>query len=346
MEKLKPDILALIREAMGSNLDKSKEDFPYHPNPRYRPVRFSADNFSFPEKSHGRTMRSFTDGGSADIIVAPNFCVGMVRTACVGFLDRQRVSNTRREYYYLTSLVSPEKIKAELFPVSGKEEQIAPLGFDTKELFDDEVDLSQVTHTIRKILELRLAVEAMDTLPAGSIMTLDGTLECRNRAEEPFWKALKQKALKRGILLTALAKTCRLITKNGDSLIGRVSSTAPKGEWFYHPVFKIESEQHQADMYIVKLHRNSDYAFRFEIFSEQLNTVDPGKVIGMLTQHSADPAFVGYPYGLVAVDQVARISNSEKSYLTTKLMASAGGDWKRFKPYTSALNAHEKLDKK
>ena len=70
-------------------------------------------------------------------------------------------------------------------------------------------------------------------------------------------------------------------------------------------------------MFFAKLHKNSSRIFRFEIFKEQkpeLNTI-----FSILANNSKDPVFLGYPYGLIEADKLARVSNDEADLLRSSL---------------------------
>ena len=69
------------------------------------------------------------------------------------------------------------------------------------------------------------------------------------------------------------------------------------------------------------------------------------EVLGILADCANDVVFPGYPYGLLMVDKIARVSNQEKEFLLNLFKARAGKSWRRFKMAVSALNSHDKLDK-
>ena len=75
-------------------------------------------------------------------------------------------------------------------------------------------------------------------------------------------------------------------------------------------------------IFLSKFHQRSEYIFRFEIFNEQKEKTK--QVISELSRNSIDPLFLGYPYGLVIADEMARVSNNEAEYYRTKILANAG----------------------
>ena len=102
--------------------------------------------------------------------------------------------------------------------------------------------------------------------------------------------------------VSALAKTSSLFTVLGNSPVILLNKIGPIGNWNY----QLESKTH-----FVKLHPKAKHVFRFEgnltcLFS--------------LVEQSSDATFLGYPYGLVLVDKMARISNSEKKFVELILL--------------------------
>jgi hypothetical protein len=59
--------------------------------------------------------------------------------------------------------------------------------------------------------------------------------------------------------------------------------------------------------------------------------------------NSSDALFLGYPYGLIAVDKLARVSNEEKRSMTMNILLRAEN--KDILEYLSTTNAHDILDR-
>ena len=92
----------------------------------------------------------------------------------------------------------------------------------------------------------------------------------------------------------------------------------------------------------MKLHKSSNYLFRFEVFKE--SRYDLNELLSILVENSKDPIFLGYPYGMILADKFARISNREKEYLQALFQGKAGKQFKRISSYLTSLNAHDVLD--
>jgi NurA-like 5'-3' nuclease len=94
-------------------------------------------------------------------------------------------------------------------------------------------------------------------------------------------------------------------------------------------------------MFFVKLHEKSRHVFRFEIFNEQ--KMKATETINEISSNCIDPIFLGYPYGLVEADRIARVSNQEKESLKTMLLVKLKN--RNIERYLNSSNAHTILDK-
>ena len=94
-------------------------------------------------------------------------------------------------------------------------------------------------------------------------------------------------------------------------------------------------------MFFAKFHDKSRHIFRFESFNIQKAKAQ--ETINALSGNCVDPIFIGYPYGLVEADRIARVSNQEKESLKTMFLVKLRN--KNIDKYLSSANAHEILDK-
>lgn len=110
-------------------------------------------------------------------------------------------------------------------------------------------------------------------LNEGDIFVRDGSLQTGFTGEIEAARSLYKTGLTNKIYITGLSKTCRLFTKNGDSLISIINEIALKKfqnlSWYYHPIFRITKADNQADLYFAKFHETSPNPFRFDIYIEQ-----------------------------------------------------------------------------
>ena len=67
------------------------------------------------------------------------------------------------------------------------------------------------------------------------------------------------------------------------------------------------------------------------------------EIINSIAANCNDPVFIGYPYGLIEADKIARIGNNEKEFLRTVFLTKLKK--KDIEKYLSAKNAHGILDR-
>jgi len=275
------------------------------------------DDFKKILKSGTKRKIAFIDGGNAEIISSPQLSVQLIRVYGCVFFEKKKISTKKAEFYAL--LNSKEgKTKAEIFESDISSNQSSDLfsNFFDKTIIID-ADFEKTADIIRRCAELSFAASFQED---DTIVVIDGSLEKKFAEEEKYLEKLKSKNV------AALAKTSKIMTEKGNSLIFAVSANSPKGKWYY-PV--------EDKMFIVKLHEKSKYAFRFE---------GSENVLEFLAENSTDPVFLGYPYGLIDADRFARVSNNEKMLLRTKIKAKLGKNWRNVEISENTINAHSILD--
>lgn|SRR3989344_8596621 len=172
-------------------------------------------------------------------------------------------------------------------------------------------NIHEVGNIIRNALELKMYTQMQGIF--NGLIIKDGGFEAFTELERKEINGLNT--------FCGLSKT----SKNKDnSLFNSIS-----GCWY------LEKEKY----YITKLNSHSSYSFKLELKNLEIN-----RVIQKLISNSKDYIYPGYPYGLMLVDRLARVSNQEilnlKVYLETKL----GKDWEKIKFLENSINAHQLLD--
>ena len=175
------------------------------------------------------------------------------------------------------------------------------------------------------------------------ILVLDGSLQSSITNEGKYLDSLFKKGLERNVLITALSKSCNLMTDKGNSLVVVLEMINPENKWYYYPVVEINSLEHQAEMFFVKFHEKARHIFRFEVCKQQKFDID--KILSLIAANSNDPIFLGYPYGLIEADRFARVSNRELDYFKTMLTLKLGKIAGKLDEHLSRGNAHDILDK-
>lgn len=100
---------------------------------------------------------------------------------------------------------------------------------------------------------------------------------------------------------------------------------------------------------IVKLNRNADTPYRFEMLKEQIDNMSKKEILNVVSyiaDYSSDMSLPGYPYGLIDAHLWARVKKEEiKSYQTILYSEiSRINLWKKVNSHINAINTHDKLD--
>lgn len=286
---------------------------------RNKPFIFTEKNFK--SIGSGSGAISFVDGGNSELLKSPNFSLQLCRVAYCTFENGKRVKQDRKDFFVLVEVVNDK------FVVKTFGEDLN-LEFDV----DDENfkvgksigSVSSVVNAVRRFAEIKLA-SSLNT-----IVVLDGSLQQNYTFEDKFLRELQGKKV------VGFCKTSALLTKSGNSVLALMN--LHPGKFVYHPVVEIFDESYSAKICFARLNENSKHVFKIDFNSE----IDDN-ILGLLAENSRDPVFLGYPYGLVLADQLARVSNTEAEYMKTKFISKIKD--KDLLRYLNALNAHDILDK-
>jgi hypothetical protein len=332
----------LIEKVIASINDDSSSDsevHPYFPDSSYKAVKVSKDNFhSIQGSSQGKAC--FIDGGNCELFKSANSSLQLIRVYYTIYSDNKRIKSKKYEFF---ALVSAEKKENQVIYSAKFFDDVLSLGDIEIDPFDEKVrtgihqaKVSSVGGIIRRFAEIKAASSVTDELSDNDVIVLDGFLQASFNGEGKLLDNLYSKASNKNIIISGLSKTSSLLATNGVSFVNVLSKIAPEGLWCYHPVASINNPEHKAEIYFTKLHEKSKYIFRFE-----MNKGDVNSTLPLLAHNSKDPTFLGYPYGLIEADRFARVSNEEKEYFRTILMAKLKDRWDSF----NILNAHDVLDR-
>lgn len=288
----------------------------------YSPIIIDKKNFHEIISFDNLSDLTFIDGGQAILFESAGFCIGIIRVAAISYSNNKRVNRDIEEFYVLIT----EKDNSFIIN-SFPNEKFNNLHFDPEnETLRNGIERaspSRILSVIRRFAELNSAKNYKNAV-------LDGTLEARYPNELDYIEKLEN--------VSAISKTCSLVTNVGLGVVNYLESLNDK-KWRYYPIVINNNKNHQAEISFIKLMEKSDYIFRFEHKGN-----DAGKIIYTLSKNSADPIFLGYPYGLVDADNAARITDREKKMLQTQISVKLGKDWGRFSKMLKSMNAHDILD--
>ncbi|MBI5001797.1 hypothetical protein HZC31_00260 [Candidatus Woesearchaeota archaeon] len=324
-------------------------------SPAYTPVSFCEEYFqplsssslisspSFPSSSD--KVMYFVDGGNAEILQTPDYCLQFLRFACVGFQNGKRVFQKKREGYVLAASLHQEN---EIVVTLKGYGDLADVSFPSFSLDDPllgdlslRTKLNRAIEVFRALHEIQFASELSSSIfSSDSLLVFDRALLPENSHEQRAFASLYEAASEKSIIVSGLNKTTALLCNTGESVVSHLASFDKRGSWLYSPVFSTHDLKHNAVLSFVRLHARSQHIFRLEVcasFADKLFDV-----ASLLASQSIDGVFLGYPYGLLVADQLARVSNREKEALQTLFFAHTGEE--RFS--VAALNAHGILDGK
>jgi hypothetical protein len=332
MENMIKSILEKIRFQKDDELLSEKSDEII--------CKIKKENFSDIEKQISKKSLVFIDGGNLELIKSPSVSLFFNRVAYTTYKNNKRTSSKKIEFYSLLHASSNEtKItyNSEYF-FQKKLLDIPKLSIDSLDksisIGGKRAQISVIGDIIRRLAELLLIIE----IPGeNSIIVLDGSLETKYPFEEETLKKSASSLEKNSSCLFGLSKTNNLLTRNGSPISTYLENIAEKKEWAYACDQRVDNP---VKMHFIKLNKNSKYVFRLDSY----NLTEISEALSLLKENSTDPVFLGYPYGLVAADRFARVSNREKEELSLKIMMKLKKDSKKLLPFLNSVNAHSILD--
>ncbi|MBI3027122.1 DNA double-strand break repair nuclease NurA [Candidatus Woesearchaeota archaeon] len=339
------EIINKILELIGQK-SIITEAYPKFSREGYKPYHLDVKNFHEIKKSSFNRKIAFVDGGNAEIISSANFSLSIMRVACLVHQDNKKILQKKFDIFVFVQAMNKNNeihYKAAFFDINNSigMEEISFSSFDTTLMLgSNRAEIGSAANAIRRFAELKMAKIIADE-NASNIIILDGDLQCTMTHESKYLAELYESCMKNKIVLGALSKTTSLFTDNGDLLSVALANMSPFPSWYYHPIADIKSQSHKAEMFFVKLHGKANHIFKFEVFNNQKAKAE--EAINGLAGNCADPVFLGYPYGLIDADRIARISNAEKESLRTMFLARLRG--KDIESYINSVNAHEILDR-
>ncbi|MFX1575454.1 MAG: DNA double-strand break repair nuclease NurA [Promethearchaeota archaeon] len=350
----------------------SKEDEPYSSDPEEETFEIQEDKIFEVPKCKDIDIKNigFVDGGNGPLLRSADFNVSLNRVAGVLFTSnrwtRPIKTPVRIEFYSATVLdvLDHDSLGyiTHFFPTEPEFSKYLPneeLKFSINDPSIREEGYRLPNIDIFGGIAMRFAEWTYankfisDELDEGSIFVRDGSLQSGYTGENEIAESVYKTAINKGVIVTGLSKTCRLITQTGNSLNSLVhymgNKKFPDSAWYYHPVYRITKAQEQADLYFVKLHKNSYYSFRFDILLNQAEKMSKHLreiIISNLANNSNDLSYPGYPYGLIKADQLAAVRLNELEPQKIQLIAEFNQeDYNKFiLPRLRSVNAHDLLN--
>jgi len=267
-----------------------------------------------PLAASARDRITVIDGGSAPILLTPGACILFVRIVTLAMDSMLKKTIGKQEGFVAVTL--DNQVIVRFLPLEGAAETLFTLPAD--EIVKEEQTLLAAGNLARRLLELRAAAAAE------GLLVLDGSLEGKNPPERSALERLRTRRL------LALSKTTATLSRGSFHAF---FANAPGEQWY------VPLETAPVWSGFARLAPASRHVFRIDSFS------DPSPLLEELALWCEDPLLPGYPYPLVLVDQLARVSEDERAALRTRLAAAAGKEWSRIIEDESALDAHGILDR-
>lgn len=335
-------------------------------DPKYDCFELREDDFKEMSYSKNQSVQKsiknciFIDGGNSEIISSPSFSANLIRLGAVAYNGKQKLFAKRSQIYCLVkSIIENEKIFYEAKMINESKNNSSNNSTSINIIKIDSMDftiregihrasISKVAGIVRRFAELKLACELCNK-HANSIIVLDGSLQASFNDENKYLEDLYNSASKNNCLVIGLSKTNTLLTDKGWPVSFALDNKTKLPKWYFK-VASSKNKDHRADIYFAKLHEKSSRAFRIDIFNGidsiiNNTNLDFSHIANSLAANSVDATFLGYPYGLVEVDKLARVSNSESDILKTRTKAKLGSKWKSFEALENNINAHDVLDR-
>jgi len=267
----------------------------------------------------------FFDGGQATILAGASYLVGLIRTGAVIY-DNKLIRQDRKEYYVVIRSTGKDYITVITYPAS----ELSGKLILTFSVGGDEQPLIQACGMIRRRAEL-LHAQAISKEVNNSIIVLDGSLETMMPEETTLMNSLSDICKENNNSLVGFVKTCSW-QHNGTALTAIMDKNGKQKPWLY------KWTTQEITTYFVKLHPSARHVFRID-----LATDDPN-IMHTLEKYSTDPTFYGYPYPLVYVDKIARVSFQEARAQQLRFASEAGKLWHDIKQDLATQDSHSALD--
>ncbi|MFX1366483.1 MAG: DNA double-strand break repair nuclease NurA [Promethearchaeota archaeon] len=370
LEKRNSPLKECVEFIESCKVGYSKSDEPFVINSEAEAFEVQENKIFEIPKCNDLKNIGFVDGGNGPILRSADFNVSLNRVSGVLFTKNEwtqlKETPIKVEFYSVTVLNVLDNDNlvyiTRFFPFESKFKEYLPKN-DLKFSFNDpsirERGFPLPNIDIFGGIAMRFAEWTyakkfiLNELEKGSIFIRDGSLQTGYTGETLLAEELFNTAIKKDVIVTGLSKTCRLITRNGDSLNSLLNYVGnkkfPNNAWYYHPIYRITKAQEEADLYFVKLNKNSVYSFRFDILMEQANNMSEDQyeqIISNIANNSNDLSYPGYPYGLIKADQLASVSIKELESQKIQLIAEfEQDDYNNFiLPRLRSVNAHDLLN--
>lgn len=364
------DVMNSLIDSLSNTLKKQGDGNKILIDEKFENMELIKENFQ--EIKHDEKIKkiAYVDGGNIELLGAPNYSIQLNRTYFSIFEGKKRfkpkILQPRNEFlsYAISKIVNYNGKKnliyqTKLFPLHKndlqnlpKEEHLIISSMDrTITTGNRRADISRTMSIARRFAEWTLAKRILESeLSENDVIVMDGSLQEAFKHEQNYTTPLYKNAKKKKVTVCGLSKTSLLFTNSGVSLLGTIRKLSKEikfGKWFYK--IHTSTKDPRGIIFVIKLHRNSNHVYRFEILKEQfdkMNDKNFNNLLNSLCANSTDLAMPGYPYGLIDADTFARVKFNEISYYRDLILAniSRNNKWKEILDHSITMRVHDDLN--
>ena len=268
----------------------------------------------------------FIDGGNGEILNSSSFSLNYNKICQVSFEDKRLIDRNIVSFFSLARKIN-DRIVFDFEPENSFEE------------INEDVSCYDACCLVRSCKELLFG----GLEESSKIIVIDGSFE-HDAVLKIYFDSLKKECLNRDIVLLGLSKTSSIVTSKGRPVSFVLKSLEKNKKVVERPwLYPVGFVQDGFETSFVKLHPKSEYILRVDYLPEQKDLLKGA--LESLLSNCSDPVFLGYPYGLVLADDLARVSKQDVSELKAEAFVKLGKDSELVEDAEKSEDAHSVLDK-
>ena len=298
------------------------------------------ENFYEIEERYDDREIFYVDGGSNRIYLSPKQGVYVVRIYVSSFSGTRKIYDLRStNIVYIKNLGNSSSV--EIHNLEGERYLQSSLEIDNASTQNSGGELMPtiIAQFVRKSMEW-LAIKSIAKKNPKCIIIKDGSLQSGTVGESEYMREAAKAVEDSNAKLIGVAKTSSLTTTKGyavSSILMHLSRKfGVKAPWIYYPIFQKGEKGILGEVAFGCYHSLSEYVFRTDFYNMDFSEFK--EIAELISFHSSDAYFYGYPYGLIDADVNARVSDEEAKELR-EIFDFMLEDFGRFE--RNATNAHD-----
>ena len=253
---------------------------------------------------------SAVDGSNATVLDGGSVTLAAIRAARTTFTGNERAGRAATPLTLVT--IGPGHRNADF------DELFRECFGDLPHKGLDNADPERASAVLRDTLEYRVAQQTAASLPAGSLLLLDGALRVSSQNHEPVLAGIVNTAAERGVLLAAVAKRTRATWGGGHPLLpalaGLVAEYGIAGPWWTRidPRLIDHTEYRQGrhgEIFVASLHPGVSRPLKMEL-PKGTDDRTAAATMQALAACAGDGRIPGYPYPLLDAHRTVEITDA------------------------------------